>query len=97
MITDSITLLVKMPHQWPYQGLIGDVNSRGWHADEAAYDEVMYAAMTQGSDAQPWTAWWGQNPLTGKAYVHVSVPPRAQKSFKSCHLWDMLLPGAYFA
>ena len=56
----------------------------------------MYAAMMQGSDAQPWTAWWGQNPLTGKAYLHVRVPPRAQKSFKSCHLWDMLLPGAYF-
>jgi len=52
--------------------------------------------MMQGSDAQPWTAWWGQNPLTGKAYLHVRVPPRAQKSFKSCHLWDMLLPGAYF-
>lgn len=55
------------------------------------------ATVKQGSDAQPWTAWWGQNPLTGKAYVHVSVPPRAQKSFKSSHLWDMLLPGAYFA
>lgn len=54
------------------------------------------ATAKQGSDTQPWTSWWGQNPLTGKAYLHVSVPPRAQKSFKTCHLWDMLLPGAYF-
>ena len=55
------------------------------------------AFSIQDGEAQPWVGWWGQNPLTGKAYLHVNVPPRAQGSFKSCHLWDLLLPGAYFA
>lgn len=58
---------------------------------------VALAAVRQDGEAQPWVGWWGQNPLTGKAYLHVNVPPRAQGSFKSCHLWDLLLPGAYFA
>ena len=50
----------------------------------------------QNKQVQAWTGWWGQNPLTGKAYLHVNVPPRVQKAFKGCHLWQML-PGAYFA
>lgn len=56
--------------------------------------QVLFAV--QNKKVQAWTAWWGRNPLTGKAYLHVNVPPRAQKAFKSCHLWQML-PGAYFA
>ena len=52
--------------------------------------------VVQNRQVQAWTAWWGQNPLTGRAYLHINVPPRAQKAFKSCHLWQML-PEAYFA
>lgn len=53
--------------------------------------------LLQDGDLQPWAGWWGQNPLTGEAYLHVSVPPGRQAAFKRCHLWQALLPGAHFA
>ncbi|KAL3158418.1 hypothetical protein ABBQ38_010653 [Trebouxia sp. C0009 RCD-2024] len=54
------------------------------------------ATLQSDRDLQPWAGWWGQNPLTGEAYLHVNVPPGKQAAFKSCHLWNALLPGAEF-
>ncbi len=46
----------------------------------------MCAMETQDKDTLPWAGWWGQNPMTGEAFLHVNVPRGIQTSFKRCHL-----------
>ena len=56
----------------------------------------MCAMKMQDKAILPWAGWWGQNPLTGEAFLHVNVAPGKRASFKRCHLWQTLLPGAHF-
>ena len=52
--------------------------------------------LLQDRDLQPWAGWWGQNPLSGEAFLHINIPPGRQAAFKRCHLWNTLLPDAQF-